>query len=219
MQLRIFVQARMSSKRFPGKVLTLLAGRPMIAHVLERCGQAFGADKVVLATSVDPSDDRLAAYAEGHGHALFRGELDNVAGRFQQCLAAYPCDWFVRISGDSPLIDPQLIARIAERRGPQYDLVTNVQTRSFPPGQSVEVIRAQCFAGIDAGSLSASEREHVTLVFYQNPARYRIHNVVSRDPQLARRSLAVDSVEDLRAVEALIASRSVPAFAASIGSA
>ena len=44
MQLRIFVQARMSSKRFPGKVLTLLAGRPMIAHVLERCGQAFGVD-------------------------------------------------------------------------------------------------------------------------------------------------------------------------------
>ena len=117
------------------------------------------------------------------------------------------------------MIDPQLIARIAERRGPQYDLVTNVQTRSFPPGQSVEVIRAQCFAGIDAGSLSASEREHVTLVFYQNPARYRIHNVVSRDPQLARRSLAVDSVEDLRAVEALIVSQSVPAFAASIGSA
>src|SRR5437588_12520260 len=138
MQLRIFVQARMSSKRFPGKVLTLLAGRPMIAHVLERCGQAFGADKVVLATSVDPSDDRLAAYAEGHGHALFRGELDNVAGRFQQCLAAYPCDWFVRISGDSPLIDPQLLARLAQRRRPPYDPVTAVPTASLPAGPAAQ---------------------------------------------------------------------------------
>jgi spore coat polysaccharide biosynthesis protein SpsF len=214
--LRIFVQARMSSRRFPGKVLTPLAGRPMIAHVLERCGEAFGADKVVLATSVDPSDDPLAEYAERHGHTLFRGDLDNVVARFQQCLAAYPCDWFVRISGDSPLIDPALIARIAERRGPQYDLVTNVQSRTFPSGQSVEVVLGQCFAGIDAAVLSADAREHVTLFFYHQPGKYRIRSVISRDSRLAGQSLAVDTVDDLRRIETLIAAGSVSNFAAAI---
>jgi spore coat polysaccharide biosynthesis protein SpsF (cytidylyltransferase family) len=101
---------------------------------------------------------------------------------------------------------------VAERRTPQYDLVTNVQTRTFPPGQSVEVVRADGFAQIDSSRLSAEEREHATQVFYRAPERFRILNVLSRDPDLARQPLTVDTVEDLRAVEALIKAGSVPTF-------
>jgi spore coat polysaccharide biosynthesis protein SpsF len=214
--VRIFVQARMSSRRFPGKVLAPLAGRPLIAHVLERCGRAFGPQRVVLATSVDSSDDLLAAFAARHGHALFRGDLENVAKRFQQCLAAHPCEWFVRISGDSPLIDPELVVEVAARRGPQYDLITNVQPRTFPPGQSVEVVRAECFAGIDTAAWTAEEREHVTLALYRAPGRFRVRNVACREAAASRRSLAVDTREDLQAVEALIAAGSVPSFASAV---
>ena len=216
--IRIFVQARMSSQRFPGKVLTPLAGRPLIEHVVERCGRAFGPEAVVLATSRDASDDPVAAHAARRGWRHFRGELDDVVKRFQQCLAAHPCDWFVRISGDSPLIDPELIARIAERRADAYDLVTNVQTRTFPPGQSVEVVRAACFGAIDSGGLSAEEREHVTQVFYRSPQRFRIRNVVSRDPALAQRAMTVDTPGDLAAVEALLRS-GVPGYASQIAEA
>lgn len=212
--IRIFVQARMSSRRFPGKVLAPLAGRPLIAHVLERCGRAFGPQRVVLATSVDVSDDPLAAFAAQEGQVLFRGDLDNVALRFQQCLAAHPCEWFVRISGDSPLIDPELIVAVAARRGPQVDLVTNVQPRTFPPGQSVEVVRAASYAAIDTTSWTAEEREHVTLALYRRPAEYRARNVACRETGAARRSLAVDTREDLQAMEGLIAAGKVPSFAA-----
>jgi spore coat polysaccharide biosynthesis protein SpsF len=217
--IRIFVQARMSSRRFPGKILTPLAGRALIDHVVERCGSAFGPEAVVLATSVDASDDPVAAHAAHRGWRHFRGALDDVVRRFQQCLAAYPCDWFVRISGDSPLIDPELIARIADRRAERYDLVTNVQTRTFPPGQSVEVIRAACFGRIDSNALSAEEREHATQVFYRSPGKYRICNVVSRDPRLAKQSMTVDTPADLAAVEALLRSGRVPAFASQIAEA
>lgn len=214
--VRVFVQARMSSRRFPGKVLAPLAGRPMIDHVLERCGRAFGADRVVLATSAEPSDDALAAHARELGVSVFRGELDNVFGRFQACLAAHPCDWIVRISADSPLIDPRLITRVAECREPGLDLVTNVQPRTFPPGQSVEVINARRFADLDATALTEEEREHVTQVFYNHPERYRLRNVASRDPQLAKQHFAVDTREELMAVEELIASGRVPAFAEAV---
>jgi spore coat polysaccharide biosynthesis protein SpsF len=217
--IRIFVQARMSSRRFPGKVLTPLAGRPLIEHVVERCGKVFGEDAVVLATSFHASDDAVAAHAGSKGWRHFRGELENVVRRFQQCLTAYPCDWFVRISGDSPLIDPELIARVAERRAPELDLVTNVQVRTFPPGQSVEVIRAACFAKLDSDSLSATEREHATQVFYRSPGKYRICNVASRDPELAKRSMTVDTPADLTAVEALLRSGRVPGYASQIAEA
>jgi len=216
--LRIFVQARMSSQRFPGKVLAPLAGRPMIDHVLERCGQAFGSEQVVLATSVEPTDDALVAHAHNLGANVFRGDLENVFARFQQCLATYPCEWFVRISADSPLIDPRLITRIAERREPELDLVTNVQPRTFPAGQSVEVVNARRFATMDAAALSAEEREHVTLVFYRHADRYRVRNVASRDPLLAGQRLTVDTRQDLIAVEALLASGRVPAFSEAVAS-
>lgn len=211
--IRVFVQARMSSRRFPGKVLAPLAGRPMLAHVLERCGQAFGADRVVLATSREPSDDALAQCAESLGYRVFRGELDDVLSRFQHCLAAHPCDWFVRISADSPMIDPQLIVRVASRRAPHLDLVTNVQPRTFPAGQSVEVVRSEPFAKIDPRALSADEREHLTQVYYRNPARFKLLNVPSRDATLARQHLTVDTPEDLRAAEQRFATGSVPGFA------
>ena len=217
--IRIFVQARMSSRRFPGKVLAALAGRPLIDHVVERCAKAFGPDAVVVATSSDQSDDPLARHLERQGRQVFRAELDNVVKRFQGCLASYPCQWFVRISGDSPLIDPELIARVAERRLPELDLVTNVQTRTFPPGQSVEVIRAECFARLDSDSLSAEEREHATQVFYRSPGKYRICNVVSRDPRLAKQSMTVDTPADLAAVEALLCSGHVPGYASQIAEA
>ena len=214
--IRIFVQARMSSRRFPGKVLATLAGRPMIDHVLERCGRAFGRDRVVLATSRDASDDALAAHAQRQAASVFRGDLENVFGRFQQCLAAHPCEWFVRISADSPLIDPRLIACVAERRRPDLDLVTNVQPRTFPAGQSVEVVNCGSFAALDAAALTAEEREHVTLVFYRHPERFRVRNVASRDPGLASQHLAVDTHEELRMVEAMLVSGQVPAFAEAV---
>jgi spore coat polysaccharide biosynthesis protein SpsF len=212
-EIRILVQARMNSKRFPGKVLAPLAGTPLIAHVLERCGRAFGAARVVLATSDRPSDNPLALYAETLGYPVFRGDLDNVLGRFQACLAQYPCDWFVRVTADSPLIDPQLIERVASRRRPDDDLVSNVHPRTFPAGQSVEVVRADGFARLDAAALTPEEREHVTLVFYRRAERFRIRSVISRDPQLGREHLAVDTVEELRELEGLLAAGPAPQFA------
>jgi spore coat polysaccharide biosynthesis protein SpsF len=214
--LRVLVQARMNSRRFPGKVLVQLAGRPMIAHVLERCAAAFGKPAVILLTSREPADDPVAEHATQTGFAVFRGDLNDVARRFQQCLSAYPCDWFVRISGDSPLIDPDLIRRVAASRPATCDLVTNVQVRSFPAGQSVEVVRAARFSEIDTRMLSDEEREHVTLAYYRRPERFSIINLRSSDARLGVLRLAVDTPEDLARIEQVIRSGQVPEFAAAV---
>lgn len=216
--VRIVVQARMSSRRFPGKVLAALAGRPMIDHVLERCARALNRDAIVLATSVDASDDRLARHVAGAGYAVYRGDLADVVARFQGCVAQYPCEWFVRISGDSPIIDPALIAAVARQRDDAYDLVCNVQKRTFPSGQSVEVVRTRAFVALDPSGLSDEEREHVTTAFYRRPG-FRVRNVESRDPALGHQHLSVDTEQDLRGIEALIASGRVPGFAEAVAEA
>lgn len=216
--VRILVQARMSSRRFPGKVLTPLAGRPMIDHVLERCARFSEPGAVVLATSVDPSDDPLARHVAALGYPVYRGDLADVVARFQGCLRAHPCEWFVRISGDSPIIDPGLIAGVVCRRDEAYDLVSNVRVRTFPSGQSVEVVRTRAFLALDTPSLTDEEREHVTLVFYRRPG-YRIRSIESRDPSLGGQHLSVDTEQDLQRVEALIAAARVPCFAEAIAEA
>src|SRR6185503_18073355 len=73
------LQARMTSKRLPGKVMAPVLGAPMIGRQIERIKRAKRIDKLVMATSTDPSDDELAAYVQSLGVAdVFRGSLDDV---------------------------------------------------------------------------------------------------------------------------------------------
>jgi spore coat polysaccharide biosynthesis protein SpsF len=208
----IYIQARMSSRRFPGKVLAPLAGRPVVGWLIERVSEVVDRQRIVLATSTEASDDPLATYAASLGVSVFRGELDNVVARFQACLKVHSTDWFVRICADSPLLDPALIKYMAPRLDPALDLVTNVQERTFPRGQSIEFINARAFSALDASALAADEQEHVTQVFYRNPGRYRIANIAATDPAWARLSYVVDSIDDLRAIEKVVQSGSLPTF-------
>ena len=212
MDYRVFVQARMSSRRFPGKMLAPLAGRPMVDWVLERIAQSVGRERLVLATSVDPTDLPLALYAQHMGYQVFRGGLDNVFARFQDCADRHPADWIVRISGDSPLLDAGLIAMLLAYCQSGLDLVSNVAERTFPSGQSVEIINAETLKSIDAGSLGPQEIEHVTQVFYRNPERYRIRNVAATDPHWRTASFVVDTLDDLIRLEPIARDGRLPIF-------
>lgn len=202
--IRAFVQARMSSQRFPGKVLAPLGGQPILKRLLDKIVPVVPLSHVVVLTSGDASDDPLASYTQSLGVAVYRGELDNVAGRFWHCLREHPCDWFIRLCADSPLLDSTVLKTVASYQGRlDLDVVTNVYPRTFPKGHSVEMVKAESFAALAVQTLSAEEQEHVTAVFYQHPQRFRILNVTSGDPRQARLSYAVDTLEDLRRLEAM----------------
>lgn len=203
---RVLVQARMSSSRFPGKVLAPLGGQPLIAHVLSRACEAVPRECVILVTSEEATDDPLAIYvAQVLGITVFRGSLDDVAGRFWACLRAHPCEWFVRISGDSPAIDPSLLGWMLERVSDDLDLLTNVAERTFPKGESIEIVRTRTFLDRMPDELTPEEREHVTQHFYRHPERYKIRNVLATDPSLSTRRLVVDTQEDLLALDRILA--------------
>jgi spore coat polysaccharide biosynthesis protein SpsF len=215
--LRVFIQARMSSSRFPGKSLAPLAGKPLLAHVVSNVSTVVGLKQVVVLTSVEASDDPLAAYAERClGVATHRGDLQNVVLRFQRGLEMYPCEWFVRVCGDSPLIEPALINAMITRVRPEDDLVTNVATRTFPPGQSVEILKSSTFLSIDTNGLSPAEKEHVTAHYYSRPDRYTINALRSAKPELARQPMVVDTVKDLDVLEARLATEGLEQLSFSV---
>jgi len=100
------VQARTSSSRLPGKVLLPLQGVPLIQFQLERLRRCNQIDRLVLATSTDPSDDALADQVAQAGVAVFRGDLNDVLERFRACAAHERAKVVVRLTGDCPLADP-----------------------------------------------------------------------------------------------------------------
>lgn len=201
-EVRAFIQARMSSARFPGKVLAPLKGQPIIGHVISQVARVLPPDRITVATSIEQSDDPLAYYVHALGISVHRGSLDNVFERFQSCLQAYPCAWFFRICADSPLLSSAVFGQVLAHIGtPDVDLVTNVQVRTFPKGQSVEMIKSATFAGIDSTRLSEEEREHPTKVYYDHPTDFKIMNIESGDPGLAQVNVAVDTLEDLHRIE------------------
>src|SRR5260370_20368833 len=195
---RIFIQARMSSARFPGKMLAPFRGHPLIAQVLERFREFDLHSRVVVLTSVDPTDDPLADFVANRcALPVFRGELDNVVARFQSALAEFPCEWFVRISGDSPLIDASLVQAMIQLSGRGHDVVSNVVRRTFPPGQSVECVRSDVFRSLNSNDLTPDQREHVTKVFYDRPGDWRLCSVICEDPEWAGVRMVVDHLADL----------------------
>jgi spore coat polysaccharide biosynthesis protein SpsF (cytidylyltransferase family) len=195
--VRVFVQARMSSKRFPGKVLAKLNGLPVLGHVVNSVADVLPKKAIVVVTSTDATDDPLAKYVESLSVPVFRGPLNNVVQRFQMCLKQYPCDWLFRICADSPLIDSGLISNALQYVDRQdVDVVTNVFPRTFPKGQSIEMIRSALLAGIDADRLTPEEQEHVTKHFYLYPGQFRIMNFESEE-DLSDMGLTVDTPEDL----------------------
>jgi len=198
------MQARMSSQRFPGKVLAPLGGQPLIKRLIEQVVRVIPLSQITVLTSVEPSDDPLVWYAQSLNVSVFRSELHNVAARFRNGLREYPCTWFVRLCADSPLLDARVLKTVVNyHERLDLDLVTNVYPRTFPKGHSVEMVNAESFAALDVQGLSAEEQEHVTLAFYRQPRRFRILNVTSGDPRQADLSYAVDTIEDLQRLEAI----------------
>lgn len=199
--VRAFVQARMTSRRFPGKVLAPLAGRPVLAHVVDAARSVLPADGVVVATSDEESDDPVESYARALGVACFRGPLDDVLGRFVLCADAHPADWILRLSADSPLIGTEVLGRVLETPRDGLDLVTTTFPRTFPRGRNAELVRTETLRRLTKEALEPDDREHVTRWLYRHPERFAIRNVESGDPALAQTSVAVDSLADLARLE------------------
>lgn len=204
------VQARMSSRRLPGKSLRPLCGKPMLRYVLESLAQVDALAETIVATSSEAGDDPIAEFCDRFGTRCFRGPLDNVAERFLRASRAHRFSAFVRASGDSPLLDPRLVARaVALFSGSAADLATNVFPRTYPAGLSVEVVHCETFERLVPGLTEPDDREHVTGYFYRHPEQFRIVNFALETP---RRDvhLAVDTPEQFDYVARLVRSMTRP---------
>ena len=153
-------------------------------NILERTvNQVKKSDKVssiIIATSDNQSDEPIIEFAEKSGIDFLRGDLNDVGQRLLEAAQSVSSDSFLRISADSPFIDWRILNQaICIHEQCEVDLVSNIFPRSYPKGQSVEVINTKALKQICSSDRTSSQKEHVTPYFYENYQEFRIVNFTS----------------------------------------
>jgi spore coat polysaccharide biosynthesis protein SpsF (cytidylyltransferase family) len=157
-----------------------IGGILLLERVINRVSQAKNVTKIVVATSDKNDDNPIASFCKERNIECIKGELNDVAKRFLKVALLKNANSFVRINGDSPLIDPEIIdLAINYYYLSDCDIVTNVFPRTFPKGQSVEIIRTKTFEKMVDSGLNLDQKEHVTKKYYDSPENYRMVSFTS----------------------------------------
>lgn len=199
------VQARTGSTRLPAKVLDDLAGEPMVLRELERLDYCTGLDALVVAIPDLPGDDALAELLSGRGRDVFRGSESDVLDRYYRCAREWGADVVVRLTGDCPLICPEVVDEVVEvhQAHPESDYTSNIEPATYPDGLDTEVIPFRILEMMWREA-TGDEREHVTPYVRLNPGRFR-HAVVRHEPDLSWLRWTVDEPCDLEFVRQVYA--------------
>lgn len=198
------VQARMGSSRLPGKVLRPLAGRSVLGRVVRAATDSGVLADLVVATSEDAVDDAVAAECRRLGVACHRGSTDDVLSRFIGALDQHPADAVMRFTADCPLLDPEIVALVANvyRAVPGLDYTSTSIARTLPRGLDVEVISAATLRTLDRLA-RGHHRSHVTSYAYTNPDLFRVIGV-TLTPDRSDLRLTLDTEQDWALVSAVI---------------
>ncbi len=210
------IQARMGSSRLPGKVLMDIAGKTMIQRVVERTRLARTLDAISIATTIDASDNPIAAFAISTGVSCTRGSLHDVLDRYYRAARTLNADIIVRITADCPVIDPTLVDQAVETLiDGGYDFVANRLPppfpRSFPIGLDVEACTFDALQWAWMGADQSFQHEHVMPFIYEgvtlNTEDPKLHTGVSprgfkiallnHTPDYGSLRWTVDTPEDL----------------------
>lgn len=201
-KFHIIIQARMASKRLPGKALKTLNGRPALWHIYQRCLDSKFAKRVIVATTTEKEDDRIATFCQKNKIPFYRGSANNVLARFYHAAEKFGSEVIARITGDCPLIDSRTIDRcFLSFIRQKSDYLSNVVPgeRTFPRGLDVEIFSFAALGKAFSEASAKMDKEHVTPYIWQNKKNeYRIGKIVTAT-KLFRRSyrLTVDYPEDL----------------------
>ena len=191
------IQARMSSTRLPGKILTEFSGDTLLGHIIKRISKSALISKIVVATSTDPSNDQLIAWLDKRGVSSFRGSENDVLNRYYEAAKASGAVHIARITADDPFKDPEIIDQVSEMYlDEKLDFAYNNKPPSFAEGLDTEIFSFKALERANKNAVDPFEREHVTQHFYRNPRAFRQKNF-SSPVDYSHLRWTIDTAEDL----------------------
>lgn len=197
----VILQARMGSQRLPGKVLRLIAGKPMLEWCLLRLEQALSCRRVIVATSTAQADNAIEDFCLKRNTPCFRGSEDDVLLRYYEAAQKFQADPVLRVTADCPFIDARVLDDMLQAfAASDVDYLSNTLERSFPQGLDIEIFTASALSRAQQTATQRYEREHVTPFLYQHPKQFtlaRFKNAID----YSHVRVTVDTSEDWQVAE------------------
>lgn len=206
MRIVATIEARMTSSRLPGKPLLTAAGAPMLEHLVRRLKAVPSIDAIVLATTVNAADAPLVELANRLGIFVFRGDEHDVMQRVIDAAASAHADVVVEITGDCPIIDPEIVEQtIRMFKANHADYVSNAHVRSYPDGMDTQVFTLDTLKRSERMTNDPLDREHVTLHIRNHPEMFtHLHLVAPPEVHWPELGLTLDERSDYELLKKII---------------
>lgn len=196
------IQARMTSSRLPGKVLLEIRGKPVLAYLIERVRVIPRIDQIIIATTVNSTDDMLEDFSRKEGVLCYRGSENDVLSRYYEAARVFGAKHIARITSDCPLIDPQICGRAIELYSREkLDYVC--LSPAFAEGLDFEIFSFTALTTAHEKAALMYEREHVTRYFHNHPESFRLGKMENDDDD-SRYRITIDEPEDFDVVKTLV---------------
>ena len=206
MNIGAVILSRYSSSRLPGKALMKINEYVTLEYIIERLTKVLDKDNIVVATSNDKSDDKIAELSNNLGVNCFRGSLTNVSERFYLATVEQNWDYTIRINGDNILVDTNILSdMISITKNAKFDFISNVPNRTFPEGMSIEIIKTKYYGStLNNINFSDYHKEHVTSYLYEYGTG-KHHYIINKElPKSNEMKLALDTQEDFDRIRNII---------------
>jgi spore coat polysaccharide biosynthesis protein SpsF len=198
------IQARIGSTRLPGKILKEVSGKPILWHVVDRLSHSQSINKIVVATTDLPEDDRTEEFCIENNISFSRGSSDDVLSRYYEAAKKFNADIVIRITSDCPVIDPSVIDMMLQEylysnKSTIIDYLSNTLVRTFPRGLDAEIFSFEALEKTILEAQQQYEREHVTPYIYQHPEIFSLKNYAS-GIDFSFHRWTVDTAEDYQLI-------------------
>jgi len=170
MKIVATIEARMTSSRLPGKVLLPAQGKPMLYHLVNRLKAVPSINEIVLATTINSTDDVLIDFAKQESILSYRGSEEDVMSRVIGAAETADADVIVEITGDCPIIDPGLVEQTIQMYlHHEAAYVSNTHISSYPDGMDTQVFSLESLKRSAAMTDDPLDHEHVSLHMRNHP--------------------------------------------------
>lgn len=167
-----FLQARMGSRRLPGKVLQRIRGQSLLERAIRRLRAAGSVDEVAVLTTPLDEDDAIVEESSRLGALVHRGPVSDVLTRFQEAAEIYLPGILIRATADNPLIDIGSVNRIVKTvRSQELDYCMEL---GLPYGAATEALTPAALKTAYLRARTPDDREHVTLYIKEHPDEFRM---------------------------------------------
>ncbi len=197
-----FIAARMGSERLPGKVIKELSGIPSLVHIFSILKECNKLDDFAVVTTVLAEDDIIENICIENSVKIIRGSVHDVLDRFRAAAEILKPDRIIRVTGDDPLMDPEIIDHVIEEHfSGNFDYSSNIAERTYPRGMDTEVIEYEALERCWRSTSDKDDHEHVTLFIRRNPELFRIHSVRKEGEPMDDLRLCLDTEQDYNLIK------------------